>query len=208
MKYECYSCKKKIDFPFEKVISTSLMGNELGHDYCQKCYNKIEATKKLEAKKLKDVLKNKKCSYCEGKSVMFDDYNSPICSDCITDMLTGKLKNKSDSSVLPDDNSGDELLGGFKTVMGWLVAIFFGVLIIYGVFFSEETLETNTNEFKAESRYTRTSKTFHGFECTDDCSVHEAGWAWAEDKGIDDPNDCGRKSQSFIEGCIAYAVNY
>lgn len=47
--------------------------------------------------------------------------------------------------------------------------------------------------------------TFHGYECTDDCSGHEAGYQWAEDNDIDDPDDCGGNSQSFIEGCQAYA---
>ncbi len=36
-------------------------------------------------------------------------------------------------------------------------------------------------------------------------SGHEAGRDWAEEKGIDDPDDCGGKSQSFIEGCQEYA---
>jgi hypothetical protein len=47
--------------------------------------------------------------------------------------------------------------------------------------------------------------TFKGYECTVDCEGHEAGYAWAEEKGIDDPDDCGGNSQSFIEGCRAYA---
>lgn len=46
--------------------------------------------------------------------------------------------------------------------------------------------------------------TFKGYECTVDCSGHEAGYQWAEEKGIDDPDDCGGKSESFIEGCRAY----
>jgi hypothetical protein len=41
-------------------------------------------------------------------------------------------------------------------------------------------------------------------DCTIDCSGHEAGYAWAEEKGIDDAADCGGNSQSFIEGCEAY----
>ncbi len=45
---------------------------------------------------------------------------------------------------------------------------------------------------------------FHGYECTEDCSGHEAGYAWAEEKDIDDLDNCGGKSQSFIEGCQAY----
>lgn len=47
--------------------------------------------------------------------------------------------------------------------------------------------------------------TFKGDDCLYDCSGHEAGYEWAEDKGISDPDDCGGKSQSFIEGCEAYA---
>lgn len=47
--------------------------------------------------------------------------------------------------------------------------------------------------------------TFAGQGCTQDCSGHDAGYAWAEDKGITDPDDCGGKSWSFIEGCRAYA---
>lgn len=49
------------------------------------------------------------------------------------------------------------------------------------------------------------SRTFHGYSCRKDCSGHKAGYAWAERKGITDPDDCGGKSQSFIEGCRAYA---
>jgi hypothetical protein len=43
------------------------------------------------------------------------------------------------------------------------------------------------------------------WKCTSDCSGHEAGYEWAEEKGITDPSDCGGKSESFIEGCEAYA---
>lgn len=46
---------------------------------------------------------------------------------------------------------------------------------------------------------------FGDYPCTDDCSGHEAGYRWAEEHGIDDPNDCDGKSNSFIEGCITYA---
>jgi hypothetical protein len=47
--------------------------------------------------------------------------------------------------------------------------------------------------------------TFHSYPCTEDCSGHEAGYQWAERKGIEDPADCGGNSQSFIDGCEAYA---
>ena len=47
--------------------------------------------------------------------------------------------------------------------------------------------------------------TFHGYTCTDDCSGHQAGYDWAEENNITDPDDCSGNSQSFIEGCQAYA---
>lgn len=46
--------------------------------------------------------------------------------------------------------------------------------------------------------------TFKGYECTQDCSGHEAGYAWAEENGITDPDQCGGTSNSFYEGCLAY----
>ena len=44
---------------------------------------------------------------------------------------------------------------------------------------------------------------FHGYPCTQDCSGHKAGYAWAQRKNIFDRADCGGKSQSFTEGCQA-----
>lgn len=46
---------------------------------------------------------------------------------------------------------------------------------------------------------------FMGTPCTDDCSGHEAGHQWAEENGIDDPDNCSGNSNSFVEGCKAYA---
>jgi hypothetical protein len=52
------------------------------------------------------------------------------------------------------------------------------------------------------------SEDFHGYPCTIDCSGHEAGYGWAEEHGIHDPGDCGGNSNSFIEGCEAYATEH
>lgn len=49
------------------------------------------------------------------------------------------------------------------------------------------------------------SLSFHGYEFTQDCSGHEAGYQWAEEHDIHDPDNCGGNSESFIEGCRAYA---
>jgi hypothetical protein len=45
---------------------------------------------------------------------------------------------------------------------------------------------------------------FGGYECTDDCSGHKAGYEWAEAKGITREEDCTGNSNSFIEGCRTF----
>lgn len=47
-------------------------------------------------------------------------------------------------------------------------------------------------------------QSFSGYECTEDCSGHEAGYEWAEENDISDTYDCNGNSQSFNEGCEAY----
>lgn len=48
------------------------------------------------------------------------------------------------------------------------------------------------------------ANTFDGYECTDDCSGHQAGYDWAEENDIDDEDACDTSSQSFNEGCQSY----
>lgn len=55
-----------------------------------------------------------------------------------------------------------------------------------------------------EYDYSLDDNSFYGYECTQDCSGHQAGYDWAEKKGIASTDDCSGKSQSFIEGCWAY----
>jgi len=43
------------------------------------------------------------------------------------------------------------------------------------------------------------------YSCIEDCSGHEAGFAWAQQNNIADASDCNGNSQSFIEGCEAFA---
>lgn len=47
-------------------------------------------------------------------------------------------------------------------------------------------------------------QTFGDYDCTEDCSGHEAGYEWAEENGVEDVDDCGGNSDSFIEGCYSY----
>lgn len=48
------------------------------------------------------------------------------------------------------------------------------------------------------------SSTYNGYECTEDCSGHEAGYNWAEENDISDEYDCDGNSNSFNEGCVSY----
>jgi hypothetical protein len=50
---------------------------------------------------------------------------------------------------------------------------------------------------------------FDGYDCTADCSGHEAGYKWAEEHDISDGDACDTagehsNSPSFAEGCHAY----
>ena len=46
---------------------------------------------------------------------------------------------------------------------------------------------------------------FSNGACAANCTGHDAGYEWAEQNAIADPNDCGGDSDSFVEGCMAYA---
>lgn len=65
--------------------------------------------------------------------------------------------------------------------------------------------EITPEQEEAEPEEVAASPSFMGYDCTEDCSGHEAGYQWAEENGVDDPSDCGGNSNSFIEGCEAYA---
>ena len=46
--------------------------------------------------------------------------------------------------------------------------------------------------------------TWNGYECTSDCSGHEAGYDWALDSNVTDDSGCDGNSNSFNEGCEQY----
>ena len=106
--------------------------------------------------------------------------------------------------------------------------IFIGGFILFVIFSNEESLEEKTiqntipessyrseldesSSISSEPSYEPTTvyygetPTFNGYECTDDCSGHEAGYNWAEENGVTSVDDCGGNSNSFIEGCESYA---
>lgn len=70
---------------------------------------------------------------------------------------------------------------------------------------AEATLEVATEQATDEV----SAGTFEEYgdesTCTEDCSGHDAGFEWAKENGVTDSSECGGSSQSFIEGCEAYA---
>jgi len=85
------------------------------------------------------------------------------------------------------------------------------IVIISGFFLSGCTSSNYSGYYDDYDSYESDYEepiTSDNWECTDDCSGHEAGYEWAEDQGITDSDDCGGNSNSFIEGCEAYANEY
>jgi len=66
-----------------------------------------------------------------------------------------------------------------------------------------------TDDAATSSRLTLDPPTFHGYACTNlSCSGQRTGYAWAEEHGIDNPDDCPidpHNSHSLTEGCWAEA---
>lgn len=69
----------------------------------------------------------------------------------------------------------------------------------------EESATSSSSAQPSQTRSYTQPRTFNGYRCTDDCSGHDAGYEWAEENDVVDPDDCGGNSNSFIEGCEAYA---
>ena len=85
------------------------------------------------------------------------------------------------------------------------------VLLISGFFLSGCTSSSSNyspsyyEDDRSYEEYEEEPITSDNWDCTGDCSGHNAGFEWAEENGIEDPDDCGGNSDSFIEGCQAYA---
>ena len=58
----------------------------------------------------------------------------------------------------------------------------------------------------APVKQAQAAPSFGGYPCSSsDCAEDKAGFRWAQDHGIADPDDCTGNSGPFIEGCRVYA---
>jgi hypothetical protein len=46
---------------------------------------------------------------------------------------------------------------------------------------------------------------FHGYACMLECGQIQEGYAWASVHGVHNPADCRGTSETFIDGCRAFA---
>jgi len=114
-----------------------------------------------------------------------------------------------------------------RPARSWIAVALLGGLLINGCAKSDEDVQRITGSDQAvevaqavaskpdraanaEAEVQGTTYADQGepYGCTDDCSGHEAGYPWADDNDVTDPDDCGGDSQSFIEGCQAHAEAY
>jgi hypothetical protein len=68
----------------------------------------------------------------------------------------------------------------------------------------KESPQKAYNSYTYPAPISKPNLQFGRYDCTVDCSGHQAGYEWAERYSIDDENDCSGNSQSFIEGCKQY----
>jgi len=104
-----------------------------------------------------------------------------------------------------------QLLAGFIGVAGILLWI--GVISVFGVAIGAIKTSREGDPSAALRRFEEgidpTGYSYEGARgsaaCTSNCSGHEAGWRWAAEHFVFDPEDRGGKSLSFEEGCRAWA---
>jgi hypothetical protein len=87
-----------------------------------------------------------------------------------------------------------------------LIVVVVVVVVLYVVFHHSEPTRSSLSVADAS---VSAPETFAGYDCTGNCSGHQAGYDWAEEKGISDEGDCDEagdhsNSPSFAEGCKAF----
>jgi hypothetical protein len=72
----------------------------------------------------------------------------------------------------------------------------------------EDQREDEVADARAEAQADLSGTTYQDVAdtsaCTEDCSGHDAGYQWAQENEITDPDDCDGNNDSFLEGCRAY----
>lgn len=65
--------------------------------------------------------------------------------------------------------------------------------------------ENRQDQADGEEQKRELEHEFEGYDCTSDCSGHQAGYDWAQSNNVCDPYYSGGNSQSFDEGVRSWA---
>lgn len=108
----------------------------------------------------------------------------------------------------------DESIWSIIGIVGFVILMLWGALSSSGTSASD----TNSSDYQRDSSYEETPGSgtpstssaeeyyeSHGYDCTDDCSGHDAGYEWADENGICDEYYEDGNSDSFNEGVQTYA---
>lgn len=96
------------------------------------------------------------------------------------------------------------------TIVVIAIIVFFGWLLMSNSSNNSSSSESSDSyeSFTDDGHYEEESEPleeFHGYECSDDCSGHNAGYEWADENGVCDQDFYGGNSESFAEGVRIYA---
>jgi len=99
---------------------------------------------------------------------------------------------------------------GAKQAFGWIAVLAIGFAILQAhdkkveadAYAAEDDAVATAHSEMADKTY-QEEKGF--MDCTEDCSGHEAGFAWAKTHEIDDDSDCHGDSDSFVKGFFDFA---
>jgi len=108
------------------------------------------------------------------------------------------------------NNGKDDSAGTIVTII---------IVVLFGWWFfssignqsgDTESGSENYSEYQDDSSNSRESDPegyyeSQGYECTDDCSGHDAGYEWADDNGVCDEYYSDGNSESFDEGVQSYS---
>lgn len=120
--------------------------------------------------------------------------------------------------IEPQAQSFNEGGGNLWGTIFWILVVLVGGYYLFFNSDSSSNVQTSNYAYPSPSPVARYSpalryqiptyytppRYFGSYECTEDCSGHEAGYEWASDNDIDNYDDCGGNSDSFIEGCYSY----
>jgi hypothetical protein len=67
-----------------------------------------------------------------------------------------------------------------------------------------DALEDAEEQAREDLQGSTYQENFGSADCTSDCSGHNAGFEWAQNRGLSDRSECSGNNNSFIGGCEAY----